>query len=681
MQNKTTNKLIDEKSPYLLQHAHNPVNWYPWGEEAFKKAKEENKPIFLSIGYSTCHWCHVMEKESFEDIEVAKLLNENFVSIKVDREERPDIDHIYMMVCQIMTKSGGWPLNVILNPEKKPFFAGTYFPKDSMYGRIGMMDLIPRLADAWKNKPDEIKLSADEITKVVQNSTVSKSNKEVGLETLDISCAQLLKNFDKENGGFGAAPKFPTVQNIMFLLRYYKRSENKEALNVALKSLKSMSKGGIYDHVGFGFHRYSTDEKWLVPHFEKMLYDQAMICMAYLEAYQITKDESFAEIAKNIITYVLRDMRDSEGGFYSAEDADSEGEEGKFYLWSEKELDEVLGKDAKRLKDIYNTSEEGNFLEESTRKYTGTNILYLKEAVNDSDKEFLEAARKKLFNVREKRIHPYKDDKILADWNGLMIVVLSKASQIFSSKEYEDAAKKSVQFISSKMLKDGEKLIHRYRDGEANLTSCFDDYAFIIWGLLELYETTFDIKCLELLIKLQDHSIEHFWDKEKGGFFFTPDYGEELIARKKEIYDGAVPSGNSVAFLNLVRIYEITGDSKYNDYAIKLNKVFYDEVVNAPFAYNQFLSAVDFAHGPRKEIVIVGEKDSKEVEQYLREIRGRFIPNKVVLLKNSDDVCSIAPYLKNLKMSDGKVTAYICEDFSCKTPVNDIDAFVELINK
>ena len=578
------NRLKNEKSPYLLQHADNPVDWYPWGEEAFEKAAREDKPILLSIGYSTCHWCHVMEHESFEDPEVAKLMNETFVSIKVDREERPDIDNVYMTVCQLLSKGGcGWPLNIIMTPDKKPFFAGTYIPKESRFGRIGMVELVPRIKEVWKDKREEVLKSADSITEAVKKATgltEGSSGRDLTPAALTLGYNQLLGRFDETNGGFGTAPKFPTPHNLLFLLRYWKRTGDEQALSMVEATLGGMRKGGVYDHVGYGFHRYSTDPRWFLPHFEKMLYDQAMLALVFTEAYQATGKKEYEDTARQIFTYVMRDMTSPEGGFYSAEDADSEGEEGKFYVWTEDEITGVLGKDdAELIIKTYNVEESGNFSEEASGEKTGSNILYLKKPLPELARSFgmsadefegrIDKSRKKLFDVREKRVHPHKDDKILTDWNGLMIAALSKGASVFSDPLYSDAAKRAADFVLGKMTDGKGRLLHRWRDGEAGIGGSIDDYSFFIWGLLELYESTFDIKYLKAALDLQTEMTGLFWDDKNGGFYFTSHDAEELITRHKEIYDGAIPSGNSVAMLNLLRIGRITGDAAYDEMACK----------------------------------------------------------------------------------------------------------------
>ena len=689
------NRLINEKSPYLLQHANNPVDWYPWGEEAFEKARKENKPIFLSIGYSTCHWCHVMERESFEDPEVANLMNEVFVSIKVDREERPDIDSIYMTVCQMMTGSGGWPLTIIMTPDKKPFFAGTYFPKDSRFGRIGMTQLVPRIKEIWTTKRDEIVNSANKITSALQQATKETHGEKLDESTFRVAYNQLAERFDTVHGGFGRAPKFPTPHNLLFLLRYWKRAGNEEALEIVEKTLQAMRLGGIYDHVGFGFHRYSTDAEWFLPHFEKMLYDQALLAMAYIEAYQATGNEEYEETAREIFTYVLRDMTSPQGGFYSAEDADSEGEEGKFYLWKEEEIRNVLGKEeADLIRDVFNVEKGGNFSEEATGRGAGGNILHLKKSIpaiasqlKISEQELekrLDAAREKLFSFREKRIHPYKDDKILTDWNGLMITALAKGGQVFNELKYAEAAKRAADFILKNLRKPDGRLLHRYRDGQAAVQAHVDDYAFLIWGLLELYETSFDINYLKTAIDLNRDLITHFWDDISGGFYFTADDGENLLLRNKEIYDGAIPSGNSVSMLNLLRLDRITANSDFEEKAEKIGSAFSKTIKQFPAAHTELMVALDFGVGPSYEVVIVGDSQADDTKAMIKAIRRQFVPNKVVLLRQTEkeepDIIRIAEFTKSQLSLNGKATAYVCLNYVCKLPTADISKMIELLS-
>ncbi|MDR4505234.1 MAG: thioredoxin domain-containing protein [Candidatus Scalindua sp.] len=682
------NRLIHEKSPYLLQHAQNPVDWYAWGPEAFAKAKKENKPIFLSIGYSTCHWCHVMAHESFEDPEVARLLNEVFICIKVDREERPDIDNIYMTVCQMMTGSGGWPLTIFMTPDKKPFFAGTYIPRETRFGRTGLMELIPNIKEVWQTRHAEIIKTADQITASLNQPSDGSKGLKLDESTLKTAFEQLSSRFDEQSGGFGTAPKFPTSQNFLFLLRYWHKTKDEKALRMVERSLKSLRMGGVYDHFGFGFHRYSTDSKWLVPHFEKMLYDQALLAVAYIEACQATGKEEYRDTAKEIFTYVLRDMTDKGGGFYSAEDADSEGVEGKFYLWTEDEIRQVLGREeADLIIALFNVKKEGNFKEEATGQSTNANIPHLDKSLAETASRMkisieelrnrVDGARQKLFDTRRKRVHPHKDDKILTDWNGLMIAALARGAQVFHNPEYLDAAGRATDFILKEMRRpeDG-RLLHRYRDGQSAILAHVDDYAFLIWGLLELYETTFDTRYLKTALDLNSEMVQHFWDEKSGGFYFTADDAEDLIVRRKEIYDGAIPSANSVALLNLLRLGRITASPELEKKAMKIVDTFASDVSRYPSGYAQFLVSLDFGIGPSYEIVVVGNPQAADTEEMLGALRKHFIPNKVVLLKPSNeespDIVRFADYVKYYSGIDNKATAYICRNYACKMPATDI---------
>ena len=692
---KHHNRLKLEKSPYLLQHADNPVDWYAWGPEAFEKSIKENKPIFLSIGYSTCHWCHVMAHESFEDPEVARLMNDVFICIKVDREERPDIDNIYMRVCQMMTGSGGWPLTILMTPDKKPFFAGTYIPRESQHGRLGMMDLVPRIKEVWDTQHDEILKSADKITASLNQIAHDASGPELDKSTLKTTYEQLNGRYSEQYGGFGNAPKFPSPQNLLFLLRYWQSTNDEKALRMVVKTLQSMQNGGIYDHVGFGFHRYSTDSHWLVPHFEKMLYDQAMLAMAYTEAYQATGISEFEETAKEIFTYVLRDMTDKEGGFYSAEDADSEGVEGKFYVWTEDEIRQTLkGDEADLIINVYSIDKIGNFRDEASGENTGANILHLNKSLTeiafknkesvDGLKESVEAARQKLFAVRNKRVHPHKDDKILTDWNGLMIAALAKGAQAFDEPKYAEAAKRAADFILTGMRREDGRILHRYRDGHTAILANVDDYAFLIWGLLELYETVFDVDYLQTALDLNSEMIKYFWDEKDGGFYFTAEDAEELIVRQKEIYDGAIPSGNSVAVSNLFRLSRITANTDFEDKANKIMLAFSKDVESAPSGYTQMMVALGFGIGPSYEIVIVGNPEADDTKEMLSSLGKHFIPYKVILLKHDDqetaDITKIAEYTEYHSSFDGKATAYVCLDFACKMPVTNTEEMLKLLN-
>jgi len=580
---KHQNRLANSQSPYLLQHASNPVDWYPWGDEAFEKAKKENKPIFLSIGYSTCHWCHVMEHESFEDSTVAAQMNKYFVSIKVDREEMPEVDHLYMSVCQAMTGRGGWPLTIVMTPDKDPFFAGTYFPKQGRGKRPGMLQLIPSLANAWSTKQGEITKTIDRIQSYLTEVNTSSQGEEWDEVMIRDAFSQYASRFDPDYGGFGRAPKFPSPHNMIFLLRYSKLFGVATGKTMVEKTLHQMRLGGVFDHIGLGFHRYSTDNRWFLPHFEKMLYDQAMISMAFLEAYQLTNNENYANVAREIFTYVLRDMRDKDGGFYSAEDADSEGEEGIFYIWTQEELVKILGEDdGLKLAKTFGFIDGGNFFEEAGGHTTGNNIPYFQDdretlAKNvdmslDDFNAFIEKSRQKLFEVREKRIHPLKDDKILTDWNGLMIAALSQGGQVLGDDVYIDAAKNAVNFVLESLRDDNGRLMKRSRLGKAGLQPHLDDYSFMVFGLLNLYEATFDPSYLASALELTEIMIEDFSDKN-GGFFIGSKDAEKLMIRAKDSYDGAIPSGNSVAALNLFRLGKITGNTKWTDLGYSIFRI------------------------------------------------------------------------------------------------------------
>lgn len=683
-QNKFINKLINEKSPYLLQHAHNPVDWYPWNEEAFTRAKLENKPIFLSIGYSTCHWCHVMEKESFEDENVANILNKYFISIKVDREERPDIDMIYMNFCMMLTGSGGWPLTIFMTPDKKPFYAGTYFPKENKYGRIGLIELLLKIVNLWKNDHKSIIDSSEQIFNLLNQSTTKQVKKEnLNPQILKEAYHTFKNRYDSINGGFGKSPKFPTPHNYIFLLRYYHHTGDKLALQMVEHSATKMRLGGIFDQIGYGFHRYSTDENWLVPHFEKMLYDQALMAYMYIELYQLTKNNFYKNVVEEIFEYVLRDMTGEDGGFFSAEDADSEGKEGKFYLWKYEELKSILGNEANIFIDVFNVTENGNF--HSELHSHGENILYLKKTLHEiaSEKKIteskIEKIRKILFDYRKKRIPPLKDDKILTDWNGLMIAAMAYAAQVFKSEKYLQTASNATKFILDNMIKEHGCLYHRYRDKDISFEGNLDDYAFLIWGLLELYQSSFEVKYLKEAITLQDTQIKKFWDDTDGGFFFTEKkQTEDLIQRPKVCHDSAIPSGNSISLNNLLKLYYITGNTVYLEYSHKLIKYCAGEVNSSPYYYTMLLSAYLYLNSPSQEIVIVGNKN--EAEAIINIINQKYNPYRIIILKSEDEgFDEIAPFTTEMKKIQNKPTVYICENFTCKLPVNTIEEVEKII--
>ena len=683
------NRLHSEKSPYLLQHASNPVHWYPWSEEAFQAAVRQDKPIFLSIGYSTCHWCHVMAHESFEDPAVASLMNQAFICIKVDREEHPDIDQMYMSAAQAMTGRGGWPLTIIMTSEKKPFFAATYIPKTGRYGQAGMMQIIPRIQELWDKNRDELLGSADKIldyllqTQSPQSSQAAAANLDGAF--LASGYAALASIYDPQNGGFSTAPKFPTPHNLFFLLRHWHRTGDKHALQMVEATLQAMRMGGIYDHVGFGFHRYSTDEKWLVPHFEKMLYDQALMAIAYTEAYQATGKEEYARTAREILEYVLRDMTSPQGGFFSAEDADSEGEEGKFYVWTADELKETLDEEQFKLFiRLFDVHENGNFEK-------GGNILRQRSALADASSVLKigeqdlynqqEKIRSKLFLVREKRIHPFKDDKILTDWNGLMIAALAKAAQALPSAnnaKYARAAIKAADFILKEMQTTDGRLLHRYR-GEAGIFANLDDYAFLIWGLLDLYETVYDVKYLKAALQLNQVMMRHFWDKDHGGFFFSADDAKALLLRRKDFYDGAIPSGNSIAMHNLLRLMHLSGRTELEEQAWNLAKSFAAAATGEQtLGYTMLLCSLDYALGPAYEIALLGSLQDALIIEMLQAIRSRYLPNKSIVLVCEEEIREIAPFTRNLVQVDGKTTAYVCTDHVCSLPTTSPEEMMKL---
>ena len=686
----STNDLINEKSPYLLQHAHNPVNWMPWGDAAFEKAKKEDKPIFLSIGYSTCHWCHVMEKESFEDEETAKKLNDTFVCIKVDREERPDIDSIYMTVCQMLTGGGGWPLSIFMTPDKHAFFAGTYFPRESKYGRQGLIEITDRIDLLWKEQRDKIMESASSISDQLSRDIHAYTENMPGQDILDEAYEALAQRFDTENGGFGGAPKFPVPSNLLYLIRYYSNKNKEFAYEMVKRTLDEMRKGGIYDHAGFGFHRYSTDEKWLVPHFEKMLYDQALISQAYIEAYQAKFENSFRETAEEIFQYILRDMTDDQGAFYSAEDADSEGVEGKFYVWTYEEIHDILGDEAELFCDAYDVQRAGNFFDNFETEPLGNNILHFPKSMEDliSKYELPESELKnklrsyldKLFEEREKRVRPGLDDKILTDWNGLMIASLAMGGKAFGNKTYIETAEKAADFILQKMLTKEGHLLHRYRDGDAAIDGIIDDYAFFIHGLLELYQASFKTKYLREAINLESKAKELFFDESGGGYYMSPSSSKDLIARKKEIYDSATPSGNSMMLMNLLKLWKMTGKSKYQETAEKTIKKFIQTVESAPGIFTHFLSALHILLSRSVEIVVVGDREkSLNVLERIKDINPW---NQFVLLKSEEDkkeIEKIAPFTENMAAGENKPAFYVCRDFACSQPTTDINEAIENI--
>ncbi|NLA38576.1 MAG: thioredoxin domain-containing protein, partial [Methanomicrobiales archaeon] len=643
------NRLIHEKSPYLLQHAYNPVDWHPWGEEAFLRAREENKPVFLSIGYSACHWCHVMREESFEDPQVAKLLNDIFVCVKVDREERPDIDQIYIDAAHMLSGAAiGWPLTILMTHDGKPFFAASYIPKESRYGMTGLMDLIPRINKIWQAQRQDLEEAGSQVLDALKNAASTPSGGDEPPETiLDDAYDALLRLFDGENGGFGDAPKFPAPHSLIYLLRYGNRTGKTPAYTMVEKTLHAMRRGGIFDQVGLGFHRYTTDAEWLVPHFEKMLYDQALLIMAYTEAYLATGREEFASTARETIDYLLREMTDPEGGFYSAEDAESEGEEGKFYLWTKAEILEILGEeDGERISRIFGVTEPGNYLEQPGAKRTGQNILRLRRPLASWAHEFsmaeedlagfVEDARQRLFAAREERIHPAKDDKILTDWNGLAIAALATAARAFDDPEYLAAAEKAVAFVLTRLRGPDGRLLHRYRDGEAGLPATLDDYSSMLRALIEVYEASFSPGYLQTAVELARDMITHYWDCNHGGFFFTPSDADAIV-RQKPIFDGATPSGNGVAMYALLLLGRMTANLEFEEAANRMRRVFADPVRRSPAACSSFLTGLEFMLGPNVEVIITGARDAEDTRTMIQAIRSRHTPNAILIFRPSDE--------------------------------------------
>jgi uncharacterized protein YyaL (SSP411 family) len=680
-QNQKPNRLIHEKSPYLLQHAYNPVDWHPWGEEAFAKAKKENKPIFLSIGYSTCHWCHVMAHESFEDEEVAAILNEKYIAIKVDREERPDIDSIYMRVCQMLTGHGGWPLSVFLTPEGKPFYAGTYFPKRSRYGQPGFIDVLTKLYHKYQENPNEIEQMAEQITEALRQSVRTAGTERLSLEAVEKAYRQLAGSFDTVYGGFGGAPKFPIPHMLMFLLRYAQWKRDDRALLMVEKTLNGMANGGIYDHIGYGFARYSTDAMWLVPHFEKMLYDNALLVIAYTETYQRTKNERYKEIAEQIIEFVKREMMAKDGAFYSAIDADSEGVEGKYYVWTPAEVIDVLGAELGELYcKVYDITEEGNFEGKNVPNLIHTRIDRIAKRYGMTEEELqekLEQAREKLFAARSSRVYPHVDDKILTAWNALMIAALAKAAKVYERRDYLDMAERALSFLEANLVKDG-RLMVRYRDGEAKHLGIIDDYAYLVWAYIEMYEATFNLSYLQTAKIYMKQALDLFWDNEHGGFFMTGKDAEALIVREKEIYDGALPSGNSVAAVQLIRLGRLTGDLTLLEKAEKMYQVFKRPVEAYESGHTFFLQGLLLLETPTVEVVLFGKQGDEKREQFIQKWQHSLAPNVFLLAaEHPADVAHIAPFAAEYEPLGEETTVYVCENFACRQPTTDVESVAE----
>lgn len=651
------NRLINETSPYLLQHANNPVDWHAWNPEALDRAAKEDKLILLSIGYSACHWCHVMEHESFENPAIAKLMNDNFVSIKVDREERPDLDQIYMTAVQMMTGSGGWPMTVFLLPSGEPIFGGTYFPPEDRYGRPGFPRVLQAIADAWRSRKPEIIQNGQGFRQQLAGQTFRSSDSErIDATLLDVACRALAGRFDAREGGFGGAPKFPPAMSIDFLLRYNHRSGDEHALHMATLTLDKMAYGGMYDQVGGGFHRYSTDDHWLVPHFEKMLYDNALLARAYTDAWRATGASLYKRIAEETLDFVVREMRDANGAFYSTQDADSEGVEGKYYVWTLDEFRQVVGADADAVGAHFDVSAYGN--------WEHRNILNIKDEPDPALEPAIEAAKKKLYAVRNQRIKPGRDEKVLTDWNGMMLRAFAEAAAFLNRSDYRQVAESNAEFLLSTMW-DGKRLLHSFKDGRARFNGYLDDYANLADGLFALYELTFDSKWLNSAIKITDRMIEQFADPA-GGFYFTSEDHESLLTRTKDFFDNATPAGNSIAADVLSRLAAITDRQDYRKKAEDVFLTAANLMKQYASGFGRMLAALDFYIGPSKEIAIVGAPDT-----FLEAFRAKYLPRAVVAA-GTDLSLSL---LQNRPMIDGKPTAYVCENLACRQPVTDPTAF------
>ena len=678
---KHTNRLSNETSPYLLQHAHNPVNWYPWGEEALARAKREDKPILLSIGYSACHWCHVMERESFENEGIAAIMNQHFVNIKVDREERPDLDEIYMNAVQIMTRQGGWPMTMFLTPELQPFYGGTYFPPDARYGRPGFANVLEAVAAAYRDRRGDVSKQADEIVEhLTQMSSVSDHGHDLTTDLLDGAFRHYRSTFDSQYGGFGDAPKFPPSMGLPFLLRYWLRTENPNALEMAELTLEKMARGGMYDQLGGGFHRYSTDAVWLVPHFEKMLYDNAQLVVAYLEAYQATKKPFYREIAAETLDYVLREMYDAEkGGFYSAQDADSEGVEGKFFVWSLDEIERLLGREnAEVFCEYYDITESGNFEGEGILHVQTPLDIFAKKLCRDEAEleAILLEGKQKLFEVREGRIKPGLDDKILTSWNGIMIRGMAFGYQLLNDQRYLEAAEKSADFILTELSQADGLLLRTYRAGKSHLNAYLEDYSYLSAGLVALHEASFNPRWLQEAERLTEIMIEQFWDDSSSGFFFTGKAHESLIVQSKSAYDSATPSGTAMAVHSLLRLAKHLDRPDFREKAVQALGLYYHQMENAPSGSGQLLCELEFLLSAPREIAVVGEKNADDTKVVLQEIHGRFLPNKILALldpSNNKSTADVSTPLTDGKTQiEGKATVYVCENYACQVPTTDV---------
>ena len=685
------NHLRNEKSPYLLQHVENPVNWYPWGEEAFRLARESDRPVFLSVGYATCHWCHVMAHESFEDEAVAEILNRTFVCIKVDREERPDVDDLYMAVCQAINGTGGWPLTVLMTPEAHPFFAATYLPKNSRPGVPGMLQLLPRIAELWRDSRDALLKDAQTLVNYLRETARNAPGEQVGEGEIQLAEAQLTDRFDDQYGGFGDHPKFPAPHNLLFLLHRYRRTGDEKLLAMVERTLLGMRLGGIYDQVGFGFHRYATDRQWLVPHFEKMLYDQAMLMMAYSETWQITGKSLFRQTVEEIGAYVQRELRHSRGGFFSGEDADSEGEEGKYYLWSSEELERILGPDRGPLfREIFNVDPAGNYLDEARRVKTGGNILHLTQMPEalarennlapQSFRELLDNGLAQLLAARSRRIPPLKDDKILTDWNGLMIAAFAKAGRALGNADFINLAGDAAGFVLGELYGPEKGLLHRFREGEGKIPAFLDDYAFMIRGLLELHQATLTPSHFDAALALLRECLALFWDEDEGAFFLSSSQHDSLLVRRKVFYDGAIPSGNSMMMQNLLDIARLSGENSYELMAGRISACPGEALRQYPAGFAHLLNAAERTLSGSREVVLVGEWGNPGLKE-LREVldRGHYPDTLVYWMDPAQNLSQYPPFMRAMKMLDGLPAAYLCRNFSCQNPVNSAAALEALL--
>lgn len=682
------NRLLKESSPYLRQHAYNPVDWYPWGTEALEESRNQGKPIFLSIGYSACHWCHVMAHESFENPRIAALMNEHFINIKVDREERPDLDQIYMNAVQLLTQRGGWPMSVFLTPALQPFYGGTYWPPESRHGMPGFDHVLEEVHNAWSERRGDCLKGAEKLTRAIQQIAKAEGDQTtLRPEMLSNAMQTLIRLTDRQSGGFGREPKFPHAMDLRVLLRSWRRFGNREALDCAVLTLDRMANGGIYDHLGGGFHRYSTDAKWLVPHFEKMLYDNALLTPAYLEAYQATGNPEYARVARDTLDYVLREMTQPEGGFYSTQDADSEGEEGKFFVWTADEIDRALGlEDARLFKAAYDVTPAGN--------WEGGTILNRPRPLAAVARELgvpesvlgaaLERGRQRLLQVRKTRVAPGRDDKVLVAWNGMMISAMAMAAQVLNEPRFASAATGAADFVLTKVRDADNRLLHSYKDGVARLNAYLDDYACLIDGLVDLYQATFQSHYVEQAMKLAAQMLGRFFDSEKGGFFYTPFDHETLIARNKECHDGSTPSGNSMAATALLRLSRLTGRRDLEDTSVQTLNFLSRQFAESPSSVGQGLIALDFWLGPTYEMVLADGADPIANDAALRTLHGKFLPNKVVarrrqLQTDTGLPTSLHPLLRGKASFGSEPTLFICEHGTCQLPVRGANGVAQAL--